>query len=290
MNYIDQFINFVSTLYTPRRACTTLFMLCGVVVSLSIFLPLLHLWLAPVLRPTGQNYENYILLISLIAGISLGIVIFSIIDFIVLETYEHFISKKKNLQSQLDAIEAANIHNNLLLSNFIAAYAHLSNSKITIIRSLITFPTRSFFSEDGDVKFLEKSGWIEAIAYISDEEKVYQINQTIKLFTDKKWNEEVSVNTDHFHNFDIETSIKIINAMSNVKTKAEIELFNISFFRSDIEKCFELNEFTETVFAIKFKERYESKFSELHNKHFRSERLFSITTHNSNSDVGNIPF
>ncbi|WP_218838338.1 hypothetical protein, partial [Enterobacter hormaechei] len=79
MNYIDQFINFVSTLYTPRRACTTLFMICGGVLSLCIILPLLHLWLTTAIKPIAQNYET-----------------------------EHLISKKKKSQSELKAIKEKN--------------------------------------------------------------------------------------------------------------------------------------------------------------------------------------
>ncbi|WP_205601635.1 hypothetical protein, partial [Enterobacter hormaechei] len=109
MNYIDQFINFVSTLYTPRRACTTLFMICGGVLSLCIILPLLHLWLTTAIKPIAQNYETYILLISLVIGVSLGIVVFSIVDLIVLTIYEHLISKKKKSQSELKAIKEKNI-------------------------------------------------------------------------------------------------------------------------------------------------------------------------------------
>ncbi|WP_212667579.1 hypothetical protein, partial [Enterobacter sp. TUM13743] len=105
MNYIDQFINFVSTLYTPRRACTTLFMICGGVLSLCIILPLLHLWLTTAIKPIAQNYETHILLLSLVLGVLAGIVVFSIVVLIVLTLYEHFISNKKKYQSELKAIK-----------------------------------------------------------------------------------------------------------------------------------------------------------------------------------------
>lgn len=289
MNYIDQFINFVSTLYTPRRACTTLFMICGGVLSLCKILPLLHLLLTTAIKPIAQNYETYILLISLVIGVSLGIVVFSIVDLIVLTIYEHLISKKKKSQSELKAIKEKNIRDEVIFSNFKTAYFHLSIDKINIIRSLITFPSLSFHSEHEDVKFLEKSGRIEALTYISDEEKVYQLNQTIRLYPDDRWNEEVNFNTDHFHSFDAETAISIINAMSDVKIKAELDEFNFSFYKSDIEKCFEVSEFTETLYSLRFKERYEKKFSELHLKPFRSERLFSIKVRENIPDL-DIPF
>ncbi|MFC6124332.1 hypothetical protein ACFPZP_25135 [Citrobacter bitternis] len=290
MNYLDQFINFVSTLHTPRRACTTLFMIFGGIISLCLLLPLLHLWLSPVLKPIAQNYEIYILSISLIIGISLGIVIFSIIDFLILEIYGYFVYRKRKTQCQLKEIEDANIRNEEISTKFHTAYYHLSKNKIEIIRSLITFSTRSYASENEDVKLLEESGWIEALTYISNDEKVYQLNQAIRLFADEKWNEEIKTNTEHFLNFDLETSTKIINAMSNVKLKAELDDFNFSFYKKDIEKCFILNEFTPNMYAFRFKERYEEKFKELYDKPFRSERLFSIKKIESDDYDESIPF
>ncbi len=48
--------------------------------------------------------------------------------------------------------------------------------------------------------------------------------------------------------------------MSDVKIKAELDEFNFSFYKSDIEKCFEVSEFTETLYSLRFKERYEKSF------------------------------
>ncbi|WP_431621558.1 hypothetical protein, partial [Enterobacter hormaechei] len=76
----------------------------------------------------------------LVIGVSLGIVVFSIVDLIVLTIYEHLISKKKKSQSELKAIKEKNIRDEVIFSNFKTAYFHLSIDKINIIRSLITFP------------------------------------------------------------------------------------------------------------------------------------------------------
>lgn len=276
MNAIEQFINFVSTLYTPRRACATVFMVSGSILSLYKFLPYLREWLEPALQPLANNYKLYIVAIAFLLGVSLSIVVFNILEMVCNLIIESYRQRKESKNEEKKKEELALVKNQKIKQDFQTAYEHLSPGKINILRDLFTNLTISYAIDNDDVIFLENSGWIEPLAYSSRDEKVYRIFPDIEEFIENKWIEEVNYNFLEFHKFDMATSSSITDFMSNLKTKAAIHIFDFGLYKNEIGNCFFLEKITSTIYTFKFKPRYRDKFQQVYQKDFREERMVTI--------------
>ncbi|WP_278399742.1 hypothetical protein [Hafnia paralvei] len=284
MNTIEQIVNFVSTLYTPKRALTTLFMIAGVVFALDTTLPYLSRWLEPSLQPVYPNYKSFIVVITLVLGISLGVVSFNFVSFIWVKI-SHFYSCNNNLKNKITAESiATDLANQKLIFDFKTAYNHLSESKIAILRQLLTFPTQSYQIESPEVAFLEHAGWIIPLTESSKNEKVYSINPLISPLADKKWDEEIENNVILFKKTYKEFSDMILNAMANVKAPNKIDDLYFALYSKEIEKCFDIELITPTYCTLSFKIRYKEKFEKTSNMVFQQRRGF-IIKESANDDI-----
>lgn len=286
MNAIDQFIDFIATLYTPKRALATLFMLTGCMLSLTLLLPYLNLLLEPALRPVTDEYKSYSIAIALCSGISAGIVLFNLLCGLWNSLAGLYYRHQQQASNKKQAYEAEQAKNIKLVANFKTAHAHLSAGKLSIIRRLLTVPTESYLTACPDIIFLEQAGWILPLAPSSNDESVYKINPVIQPIANMLWNEEVENNALIFMSNEQSIYQFIISAFTDLKSSTEIADSRFALYERHIKTCFDLQTITRHCYNLKFKLRYKEKFEELINQKLYSQRMFTIA---ESSEAETIP-
>lgn len=276
MNAIDQFVNFLTTLYTPKRALATLFMLAGCILALNTFLPSLTLLLEPALHPVTPKYQNYIVVIAVGLGISSGIVVFNLVCWLWNRGTTIYSQRQQQRKINRQANDAALANSVKLVEDFTTAHAHLSAGKLSIIRRLLTVPTESYLTACPDISFMEQAGWILPLTASSNDEKIYKINNIIQPVADKLWNEEVETNSLLFINNEQNICHFIIKAFSDLKSSTEIAGYHFALYERHIKSCFDLQAITSHSYSLRFKQRYKEKFEELLNQKLFSQRLFTV--------------
>jgi len=285
VNAIDQFIDFIATLYTPKRALTTLFMLAGCIITLDIFLPYLTQLLESALQPVTQEYKSYIVAIAVCIGISSGIVIFNTLCWlwdIGARAYHHRQEQIKNNRQACAAEHAKNIR---LKADFKTAHTHLSAGKLAILRRLLTVPTESYLVACPDITFMERAGWILPLAPSSNDENVYKINPVIQPIANKLWDKEVENNALVFINSEQNIYQFIISAFADSTSPTEITISHFALYERQIKTCFDLQTITTHCYNLKFKLRYKEKFEELLNQKLYSQRMFTLAGNTSADTV-----
>lgn len=283
MNAIDQFIDFIATLYTPKRALATLFMLIGCILTLYMILPYLNQLLEPALRSLTEDYKNYIIIIALCSGITAGIVFFNFLSGCWSAVTGFFNRRREMMRTNRQACEAAQIKHTKLVDDFKTAHAHLSNGKLSILRQLLTVPTQNYLTACPDIAFMERAGWILPLAASSNDENVYKINPVIQPVANKLWNEEVENNTYKFISSEQNINQFIIAAFTDVNSPTAIARAQFALSERYIKSCFDLQTITASCYNLKFKRRYQQKFEELINRELCSQRMFTL---NDDSETG----
>lgn len=285
MNAIDQFIDFIATLYTPKRALATLFMLTGCILTLDLFLPYFTRLLEPALHPVTPEYKSYIVATVVCIGISSGIVIFNILCWCWRVVATFYSQRQEQLRNSRLACEAEQANNLKLVTDFKTAHAHLSAGKLSIIRRLLTVATESYLVACPDITFMERAGWILPLAPSSNDESVYKINPVIYTIANKLWNDEVENNALLFMSNEQSIYQFIITAFSDATSSTEIASSHFSLYERHIKTCFDLQTITTHCYNLKFKLRYKEKFEELVNQRLYSQRMFTLAESTSAETV-----
>lgn len=281
MNAIDQFIEFIATLYTPKRALATLFMLTGCILSLTLLLPYLNLLLAPVLQPVTEEYKSYSVVIAVGSGISAGIVLFNLLCGIWGFVTGIYNQRQERIKNNKQAYETERAKNSKLVADFKTAHAHLSAGKLSILRRLLTVPTESYLTTCPDIAFMQQSGWILPLAPSSHDEHVYKINPILQPIANQLWNEEVENNALLFMSNEQHLYRFIIAAFIDAKSSTEIASSRFALYERHLKTCFDLQSITAHCYNMKFKLRYKEKFEELIQQRLYSQRMFTIADANN---------
>lgn len=276
MNVFEQFVSFLNTLATPKRAFQTLMATIGVILALVLFFPRLNSILEPSLGMAIKEYKFYTFVISGIFGGSVALVLFSLLHYawhkITFKIHKAKI-KKDNQKKHEDTSLAVN---NQIIQNFRIAQPHLDEHKKSIIRRLVNVDNESYQSDSSHCVFLKSQGWIILLTSSSEDRNVFTINPLIKELADSFWNQEVEDNIKKFLTADSELTEYILNPFSDINKKKDIPEYLLTSNKVIIENCFHIREITKDVVIFSFKERYKEHFERLTNKKLSSNILFSI--------------
>lgn len=276
MSIVEQFVNFLNSLTTPKKALQTLMAIIGAILSIVLFFPWLNLILEMSPENSIKEYKSYTFFISIILGCSLALVLFNLLEFlcqkaisIARETRTKNDNKKKNAASLLTI-------NNKIIEDFRIAHPHLDEHKKAIIRRLINVDNESYKTDSTHCIFLEKQTWIIPLVSNAENSNVFKLNPLLKEMADDLWNQEIEDNISKFLSSDSDLIDCILNPFYNINTRKDIPGYTMRTNKALIEKCFDIKEITENCVIFNFKERYKEKFEEFTNKKLNTSILFII--------------
>lgn len=186
MSTVEQFFNFLATLYTPRRALITLFMIGGIILSLIKILPAVNLLLVPPLKLITSSYLGYTTALTATIGLASGVLVFSIVEKLYLHlTSWIFVKITRLIKLRTLAREKAEERENQdhFIENFETSFPHLHPRQQEIIRELVQTPhiRISAFGYDGkQCEFLLSKHWLYIVTDVGNYEYLYGLNPVIK--------------------------------------------------------------------------------------------------------------
>ncbi len=288
MGTIEQIFSFLSTLYTPRRALITVFMVIGITICLIFLGPIFNHWLTPVFKPVTENYLAYIAFLTAVLGVGLSVVVFSFCEKLCKWANQIRLVQLSKRKARADKEEKESTRQQAeakFVQHFLTAYPHLDENLIGILEYLAIEGDTPFLSTAETVKFLNKQGWIYAVVQVRKYEHVYKINSLIK--------NHVAV---HFWN-EIETNIK--NALSSPEPAIKVilqtfesdnndhscQIDYLDFYSVSIQEilnsCFQLNG-RNSQLRVTFKNHYKNAFESSMSKSLK-ERIEIVVSNQHGS-------
>lgn len=272
MGPIEQFFSFLSTLYTPRRAALTVFMVIGVTLCLIFLNQTFVYWLTPALKPVTDFYLAYIAFLTATFGLGLSVVAFSLCEKLCcvvrnvwskIERRKQAIADKNKEKLKSDQAEAK------FIANFKAAYPHLEDKFVEILEHLAIEGDESFLKNADRIQFLNQQRWILAVAQVSKFEYVYKINKLIKSYVQEKFLEKVNFNVENAL-ASSEPAVRSILALLVSEIPGErcrigyMDFYSVKS-QEVLKTCFILSGYKRDL-SLKFKDHYKPIFEKLMSK------------------------
>ncbi|UDF99879.1 hypothetical protein LH408_17700 [Enterobacter cloacae] len=272
MGPIEQFFSFLSTLYTPRRAALTVFMVVGVTLCLIFLNQSFVYWLTPALKPVTDFYLAYIAFLTATFGLGLSVLVFSLC--------EKLCGIVRNIWSEIEKKQQAIADKNIqklkseqaeakFIANFKAAYPHLEDRLVKILEHLAIEGDQSFLRNAERIQFLNQQRWILAVAQVSKSEYLFKINELIKPYVQEKFLKEINFNVENAIASQ-EPAVRSILALLVSETPdkhCRIQYMDFYSVKSQeiLKNCFVLYGYNRDV-SLKFKDYYKPIFEKLMSK------------------------
>lgn len=191
MSTVEQFFNFIATLYTPRRALITLFMIGGIIFSLVKILPAVNLLLSPPLKLVTSSYLAYTTALTTTIGLAAGVLIFSIVDKLFFHLTSWFSAQKTRLMElrTLTREKAEERENqDQFIENFQTSFPHLHVQQQDIIRTLVETPhvrisRLNYIGQQ--CEFLLSKNWLYVVTDVGEYDYLYALNPVIRDYLRK---------------------------------------------------------------------------------------------------------
>lgn len=272
MGPIEQFFSFLSTLYTPRRAALTVFMVVGVTLCLIFLNQNFVYWLTPALKPVTDFYLAYIAFLTATFGLGLSVLAFSLCEKLCgmvrniwskIEKKRQAIAEKDKEKLRVDQEEAK------FIANFKAAYPHLEDRLVEILEHLVIEGDQRFLKNAERIQFLNQQRWILAVARVSKSEYVFKINKLIKPYVQEQFLEEINFNVENALASPEPAVCSILALLVSEipDERCRIEYTDFYSFKTQeiLKNCFVLSGYKRDL-LLKFKDYYKLHFENLMSK------------------------
>ncbi|EOI3476348.1 hypothetical protein ACMSZN_000813 [Cronobacter dublinensis] len=294
MNSIEQFFSFLATLYTPRRAAITVFMVIGITLCLILLGPLFNYLLTPVLKPVTANYLVYITLLNSTLGIGLSVVFFSSLEYFIQlckKLIEHRTRLKELKESEQKKQMALEKERLIFVERFTNAFEFIDEGHLELLRHLAVNGNYSLLNTSERVVFLRNEKWINAIAQANKHESVYEINPLIKELVETDWKEERDSLVKTALQSPEQALKDILNWFSLDNTDEVFKIKHSDFFASETQTilrlCFTCNGSLKNM-TIMFQNHYKEAFEAAIQKKMKNKILITVyseTSYDHSSDL-----
>ncbi|EOJ8601644.1 hypothetical protein ACM45N_002596 [Cronobacter sakazakii] len=294
MGPIEQFFSFLSTLYTPRRAAITVFMVIGITLCLIFLGPTFNYWLTPVLKPVTESYLGYIAFLTAALGVGLSVVTFSLCEKLFKWSNQAWLLLTRTRKAHVQKMEeklAQQEADAKFVQGFLEAYPHLDNNLIGILEYLSIEGNTSFLKTAETIVFLKNQRWIFAVAQVNNHEYVYKINGLIKPYVVENFWHEINFNIEMALSSS-EPAIKLIlNSFASENSSNACRIEYIDFYSANAQKilneCFSFNGYKRQL-RVNFKQHYKDAFERSMLKILKDE--IEIEVFDANANKHNLVF
>lgn len=296
VNSIEHFFSFLATLYTPRRAAMTVFMVIGITLCLIFLGPIFNVWLTPMLKPVTVNYLGYITFLNATLGVGLSVLLFSLLEHLINffnKQIENFSNTKKIKKINQEIINTQERQKTSFIKQFKHAFEFIDVEHLSLLRHLVIEGNCSLLNTSERVAFLRNQKWIKAIAQVNKHESVYEINPLIKELIEEDWKKERDslVNTALLST---EQALKdILKWFSLDNTDKDYKIEYNDFFSAEAQSilraCFNCNGSLKNM-TIMFNNHYKESFEVAVQRKLKDKILISIYSKSSYDHSSDLVF